>query len=100
MRERPLQAKAQAVAARHAQELERADREGLLGGSQSGGGEDRMRHPPIKITPEIEAILLREAQLRLESRTIKEIAAQIGASRAYVQGKIASLMHQLERQSV
>lgn len=55
-----------------------------------------MRHPPIKPTPEIEAMLLREAQLRLESQTIKEIAAKIGASRTYVQGRIATLMAQLK----
>jgi len=59
-----------------------------------------MRHPPIRVTPEIEAILLREAQLRLESRTIKEIAHEIGASRTYVQEHLARLMRQLERQKV
>lgn len=59
-----------------------------------------MRHPPVKITPEIEALLMREAQLRLETRTIKEIAATIGASRTYVQERLSTLMHQIERQKV
>lgn len=57
-----------------------------------------MRRSPVKPTPESEALLLREAQLRAESRTIKEIAHLIGASRTYVQERLASLVRQIERQ--
>jgi hypothetical protein len=58
------------------------------------------RRSPVKTTPDMEAMLMRQAMLRSESKTIKEIAATIGASRTYVQERLAGLTQQLERQMI
>jgi len=60
-----------------------------------------MRKPPIRLSEEANALLTRQAVLRAESLTIKEISATIGASRTYVQEHLARMVGEIhQRQKV
>lgn len=48
----------------------------------------------LKLTPESEAILRREAMLRAQSKTLKQLAHQTGLSETYVQNVIARLVRE------
>jgi predicted transcriptional regulator len=60
-----------------------------------------MRKAPIRLSDAALNLLTREAILRAESRTIKEIATQIGASQTYVQEQLSQMVKQIrERQKI
>lgn len=51
-----------------------------------------MRHPPVKRTPEVDALLLEQGQLRSRTLTMKQIAMRIGASKTYVQEQLSRIV--------
>ena len=58
-----------------------------------------MRRPPGKITTEVDAVLDQQAQLRVLTKTMKQIAYETGLNRSTIQSHLARRISR-ERQKV